>query len=80
MIVSRNRHSKEFEQLGEEGVRSAIALGEYVGAQLTAAQKWLDRREQHRARQYKVENRKANAILAVAMATGALIVSLAAID
>lgn len=79
MIGKRDRRFTEFERLGEEGVRSAVARGKFDGERLAAAQTWLDRREQKRARQYKVDNKKANIILAIATAMGALIVSIAAI-
>ena len=79
MIGNRKRHFKEFERRGEENVRLAIAHGNYEGEHLTAAQRWLDRREHHRQRQYEADNKKANLILAIATATGALIVSIAAI-
>lgn len=79
MIRSRNRHFKAFERLGEEDVHAAVAHGKYTGEELAAAQQWLDRREQKRVRQFKTENRKANIILAVATAMGALIVSFVAI-
>ena len=79
MTGNRNQHLTKLEQLGEENVRSAIALGKYGGKQLTAAQKWLDMREQKRERQFKVENKKANMALVIASAIGALILSIAAI-
>lgn len=79
MIGSRNRHFKDFERRGEEDVRSAVAHGKYADEELTAAQQWLDKREQKRVRQFETENRKANIILAVATAMGALIVSFVAI-
>jgi hypothetical protein len=60
MIGNRNHLLTKFEQLGEENVRSAIALGKYGGKQLTAAQQWLDKREQEREWQFKFENKKAN--------------------
>ena len=79
MTGNRNHLLTKFEQLGEENVRSAIALGKYVGKQLTAAQQWLDRSEQKRERQFKVENKKANMVLAIAAAIGTLMLSIAAI-
>jgi len=69
----------KFEQMGEENVRSAIALGKYGGKQLTSAQQWLDKREQKRERQFKFENKKANMVLAIAAAIGTLMFSIAAI-
>lgn len=68
----------EFKRLGEEAVRAAIARGTYTGEQLVAAQRWLDRRELQRQRQYEAENKQANIVLAAATAMGALILSIAA--
>jgi len=79
MTGDRNRQLTKFKQLGEENVRSAIALGKWGGKQLTAAQQWLDKREQKRERQFKVENKKANMVLVIASAIGGLILSIAAI-
>ena len=79
MIGNRNRHFREFARMGEENVRSAIVQGAYTGKQLKDAKRWLERRELERQRQYIVENKKANIILAIATAMGALIVSIAAI-
>ncbi len=79
MTGNRNQHLTKLEQLGEENVRSAIALGKYSGKQLTATQKWLDMCEQKRERQFKVENKKANLVLLITSAIGALILSIAAI-
>ena len=79
MIAKGFRYFREFERRGEDDVRSAIARGNYSEEEQTAAQQWLDKREQKRARQFKTENRKANIILAVATAMGAIIVSLVAI-
>ncbi len=79
MTGNRKPHLTKFERLGEENVCSAIALGKYGGKQLTAAQQWLDQREQKRERQFKVENKKANMVLVIASAIGALILSIAAI-
>ena len=59
MTGNRNHLLTKLEQLGEENVRSAIALGKYVGKQLTAAQQWLDKSEHKRERTFKVENKKA---------------------
>jgi len=73
----RNHRSTKFEQLGEENVRSAIDLGKYSGKQLTTAQQWLDKREQKRERQFKVENKRANRILAFATLAGTLIITFA---
>ena len=79
MIRGKSRHFKDFQRLGEEEVRSAVTHGKYAEEELTAAQQWLDKREQKRVRQFETENRKANIILAVATAMGALIVSFVAI-
>jgi dTDP-4-dehydrorhamnose reductase len=79
MTGNKNHHSTKFEQLGEENVRSAIALEKYSGKQLTAAQQWLDKCEQKRELLFKVENKKANMVLVIAAAIGALIFSIAAI-
>ena len=79
MTGDRNRQLTKFKQLGEENVRSAIALGKWGGKQLTAAQQWLDKREQKRERQFKVENKKANMVLVIASAIGTLMLSIAAI-
>jgi hypothetical protein len=65
--------------MGEENVRSSIALGKFGGKQLTAAQQWLDKREQKREWQFKFENKKANMVLAIAAAIGTLMLSIAAI-
>ena len=79
MTRNRNHLLTKLEQLGEENVRSAIALGKYGGKQLTAAQQWLDKREQERGWQFKFENKKANMVLAIAAAIGTLMFSIAAI-
>ena len=79
MTGNRNHLLTKFKQLGEENVRSAIALGKYGGKQLTSAQQWLDKREQKRERQFKFENKKAKRVLAIAAAIGTLMFSIAAI-
>ena len=79
MTRNKNQLLTKFKQLGEENVRSSIALGKWGGKQLTAAQQWLDMCEQKRERQFKVENKKANMILAIASVIGGLILSIAAI-
>ena len=79
MIAKGFRYFREFERRGEEEVRAAISRGSYSEEETASAQQWLEKREQKRARQFKTENRKANVILAVATAMGAIIVSLVAI-
>jgi hypothetical protein len=79
MTGNRNHLLTKLEQLGEENVRSAIALGKYVGKQLTAAQQWLDKSEHKRERKFTVENKKANMVLIIAAAIGMLILSIAII-
>ena len=79
MTGNRNHLLTNFEQLGEENVRSAIALGKYGGKQLTAAQQWLDKSEEEREWQFKFENKKENIVLAIVAAIGMLMITYAAI-
>ena len=79
MTGNRNHLLTKFKQLGEENVRSTIALGKYGGKQLTAAQQWLDKSEDEREWQFKFENKKENIVLAIVAAIGMLMISYAAI-
>jgi hypothetical protein len=56
MAKLRNDWRREFEEKGEEYVRSARDVGKYTGSKLVTANQWLGQRERSRSRESDTRN------------------------